>query len=190
MPVFRILLICSIVCLLSCNNAQQSTSDAAVELPFFDLKSYFTEEISKLTEQNPTVQKQVAIDGQTEEQELQNLDFEQELQSFLNADINRQAWYDKYQIDSTVVNNELAALKYTALEEDLKIRNILIEFGTQQQVKSVAIESSTESFVASSRQLLAYKESEGYSIQTSQGTAIGKTQDIKVEITFVKIKKR
>lgn len=169
--------------LASCAQAPPVATKATVQLPFYDLKTYFQNEITRLDKANLSVQKEVQINAESEVQQLDGLNYEQELKLFTNSDINKMAWFDKYEIDSTFENRALSALQYTALDEDLKTKSIQINFSANE-IDRVIIENSTESFIASSKQLLEYHPKSGYNITTSQKTKLGKNQAVSIAVQF------
>lgn len=179
-----LLLFCGIV-QFSCTTSTTTEQETRKEpKPFFDVKSYFEDQISVLEKKSPKVRKMVTIDQKTEEQELDSLNFAEELKAFIGTDINRLAWFDKYSKDSTIQNNQLLGLEYAALDEDLKVRKLSIQFSAQQEVETIQIATYSSSFVAKSKQDLIYEPLKGYSISTQQGLSVGQTQDIKVEVLF------
>ncbi len=158
--------------------------EKAPELPFFDLQSFFEAEIQRLNEKQPRLQKTVMVNDKEESQTLSRLAYDQELSVFLNSDINRPAWYDKYQIDSVRKDNQLARLEYTAQDPDLRVRKIQVHFAGDE-VSAVIIDKKTDNIVARSGQHLEYRPDEGYQIQSRQQTTISKEQDLEINVRFV-----
>lgn len=168
----------------ACSDSNPTKTINQPTTPFFDLQGFFNTEISQLQEKNPSVRKKVTINGKSEEKQLEDLDFQQELKVFSNSDINKIAWFDKYKIDSTLQREKLQSISYTALDEELKIRKIELKFTDTEKIEQIEIQSKTESFVANASQHLIYQPSKGYSIHSVQGMQLGDEQDIKVEIQF------
>ncbi|MFQ5446281.1 MAG: hypothetical protein ACE5FF_05050, partial [Saprospiraceae bacterium] len=119
-----------------------------------------------------------------EELVLDDIDFEQELKPFSEADINRPAWTDKYTIDSLFdESNALTKLTYTAIDPKLKTKRVEIDFESNS-VSKVFIENSTASAVAKTRQLLTYEPGTGYSIQSTQKVVLTSDDTFFVEVRF------
>jgi hypothetical protein len=154
-----------------------------VDGPFFNLRIYFNEEISKLKAKTP-IRKQVTVGGETEEQVLDSLDFNRELRAFSESDINKPAWFDLYRIDSISANGQLQQLQYRALEEDLRTREIDIDWMDGEQVEQIRILRRSESPLAKSKQELIYRPSEGYQIRSWQEIQFGEDTEILVEVFF------
>lgn len=137
------------------------------KLLYFDIKGYFRQELKRLAAIS-SVTKTTEVNGVKEERVIAAPDFEKELTVFINADINKPAWSDKYSVDSLFnKDRQLAGLVYAALDESLQIKQISIDF-IGGQVHKVAIQSAMNSSVADSRQQLNYRPDSGYSIESYQ----------------------
>ncbi|HMN91335.1 MAG TPA: hypothetical protein PKD70_07200 [Saprospiraceae bacterium] len=167
--------------LFGCGRAQERTE---APVTFFDLKGYFQQEIKRLETSNYSFAKTVRINDSTEHQQSQTLHFEQELTPFIQCDINRRDWLDKYQVDSVIENGYLTALRYTAQDERLRTRVLDIQF-QQNLVHSVQIKTGGQSTVAGSTQQLQYQPQQGYSIQSIQQTLLGKDKNLEINVLFI-----
>ena len=99
----------------------QSTTSKPVgglEKPYFDLKSYFENEKTRLAAIS-NFKKTTVVDGKEETKQLETINFDNELRIFAEADINRPAWFDKYLIDSILQDGNLTRIDYTA--KDVKM---------------------------------------------------------------------
>lgn len=160
-------------------------SEASSASPFYDLEAFFSSEVERLQREQPPVDKTVQLDGQSEFQQLDSLDYRDELSVFHNSDINRAAWWDKYAIDSTFSGNRLNNIRYTAEEPDLKIRSVSIDFDGGK-VSRVEIESQTDSPTAAMDRKLRYEPASGYYIETRQNVTFSKPREMIVEVEFRK----
>lgn len=172
-----------ILLISACQSAKNETQQAENEaiLVFFDLKGYFNDEIKRLNQENWSVSKKVAINNESEEKTLNSLDFAKELDVFVQSDINRPDWTDKYQIDSTLQDGKLVRLHYQALSEKLRTREIEIEF-ENEQVQKIHIKNGGNNFVAGSQQELTYLPKEGYTIKSRQYTALSKDKELSIKV--------
>lgn len=137
------------------------------KLVYFDIKEYFRQELKRLAAVS-SVAKTTEVNGVREERVIAAPDFEKELAVFINADINKPAWSDKYSVDSLFNNHrQLTGLAYAAMDDKLQIRQISIRL-IDSQVHEIAIKSAMQSSVADSRQQLSYKPDSGYSIESYQ----------------------
>jgi hypothetical protein len=145
-----------------------ATSDLPSDkLLYFDVKGYFQQELKRLASVSG-VTKTTEVNGVREERVIAALDFEKELTVFLNADINKPAWSDKYSIDSLFNGgSQLTGLVYTALDDQLQVKKISVDF-IDGAVHKIAILRAMQSSVAESRQQLSYEPDTGYRIESYQ----------------------
>jgi len=151
---------------------------------FFSLKDYFTQEVQALSSVNK-VKKTTAVNGEKEERILKDIDFAPELKAFSEADINRQAWTDKYNIDSLFSDDKiLTKLTYTAIDLKLKTKHVEIDF-KNNAVRKIFIENSMSSAVAKTRQLLTFEPGVGYSFLSTQNVILTSNDTFLVEVRFL-----
>lgn len=165
------------------SQTEQTPQQTAFDPNYFDLKGYFEQEIDRLQQANMTVRKRVTINDQSEEKTLDTLDFEQELEVFVESDINEPDWLDKYQVDSSFQDNQLTKLEYQALDEQLRTRRLEIAFANDQ-VKRIDVQKGGKSQVAGSEQRLTYLPDSGYTITSRQYTILSKDDSLRIEVRF------
>lgn len=151
--------------------------------PFFDLKAYFKEEVTRL-ENLQNVKKITNVNGNEEVLNMETIDLKSELKIFSDSDINRPAWTDKYAIDSLkTANGQLKKLSYTANDEKLKTKKIEIDF-EHTLVSKIMITKDASSAISSMNQLLTYHPKEGYLIERRQDVVLAGQNEFKVEVQF------
>ncbi|WP_316822847.1 hypothetical protein [Pedobacter gandavensis] len=69
--------------------------------PYFDLKGYFTREVTRLSREKPMVHKTVLVNDATESKDLQIANWQKELSIFSDADLNKSAWKGLFQVKKT-----------------------------------------------------------------------------------------
>lgn len=115
------LLVLAIVMLISCNIKNSNQVQQKVK-PYFDVESFVKKQIDLLSKKNAVISKEVVLNGQTETKTIENINWEKELQLFLEVDINKPVLVGSYEIikeqDKTI---------YKAKEETLKIQQIIIQ---------------------------------------------------------------
>jgi hypothetical protein len=179
-PLFALALLAA---LLHTSCEEQVAAAANQPDPFFDLEAYIEGQISDLNQEQPKVRKTVSVEGQRETQQFDSLDYRTELKTFLNSDINRKAWVDKYKADSTFEGSQLRQVTYKATGEDLKTRLLRVKFD-QDEVSDIYIENRTNSIVADVRQDLHFQPGQGYRLVTTQETVLSEEQEIEVEVKW------
>ncbi len=151
--------------------------------PFFDLKTYFSSEVSRLSGIN-NVKKITSVNGNKEILNLDSLNIRTELKIFSDSDINRPAWTDKYLIDSLKNDSgQLLKLIYSTNDEKLKTKKIEIDF-EDEAITQIIIEKNASSAISSMNQLLTYIPSKGYLIERQQDVTLGGKNEFKVEVIF------
>lgn len=175
-----------LVLLGSCEPAAETTTVAYTD-PYFSLEDYFEAEIAELTQRQQRVQKKVVLNGETEEQILDQVDFRNELQLFLDADINRPAWSDKYQIDSLYQAGKLHQIAYTTSDSTLATRAITVTFATTAvpRVEAVEIHAKMETVLSDSDKWLRYEPQRAYTIRTTHASTMSDSLQLEIVATFV-----
>lgn len=162
----------------------QSESSISLEhQQFFDLKSYFQQEQDRLSKKYSTVTKIATIDGKTEKQTINEIDFKQELSLFIGSDINKISWLDKYTVDSVMVSSQLSSVNYTAKDDKLKTQFLSVNF-QDQKVHQVKILRKNASIAAEMEQELNYNPLKGYSIENRQKTTLSDEHILRLEVSF------
>lgn len=176
----RLLPLCISCSLFACTSA---TENVTQQERFFDLSQYFNEQVTHLAAQKE-VQKEATINGTTEAQTVTNPDFQQELQLFIDSDINRTSWLDKYAVDSILnTAGQLTELVYTALEDQLRTRRVAIAFA-DNQVNQVDILNATDNVIAQTKQELSYTPQNGYIIKSFQDILFTDPRTLEVSVSF------
>jgi len=183
MNCLRLLVFCICCSCLACSNSATDTSEKQSTTRFFDLSQYFQEQVQILANEE-NIQKKASINGKTESQTIANPSFQQELQLFMDSDINRTSWLDKYSVDSTLnAAGNLTKVTYTALEEKLRTRKVAIAF-TEDVITKVDILNATDNVIAQTKQELSYTPRQGYSIKSYQDILFAEPRKIEVEVSF------
>jgi len=131
--------------------------------------------------------KKISYNSKVEEKQFpsDSLNFKEELKAFIDSDINRSSWLDKYSVDSTLnTNGELAELNYRTTNEKLKTKSVNIKFANQQ-VDQIEIQNQTGSFFSSSEQHLVYQTNKGYTIDSQQKIILFSDRVLKVQVLFL-----
>ncbi|MCO6477553.1 MAG: hypothetical protein J5I94_13060 [Phaeodactylibacter sp.] len=171
---------------LACSSCSGGEGKVGVRIPdaFFDLKGYMENEIRRLSEKQPEVRKRIAIDGRAEEKTLDSLDYKKELDIFSRSGINKVAWLDKYQVDSTFRAGQLRQVAYTSKDKSLKTHLLEVQF-SDGEVSQIHVQNRTESIVADVGQEMWYYPGEGYKLVSRQSTALTEEKKVEVEVEFV-----
>ena len=173
---FFLLIFCLLLACQTPEQKQMSESNS-----FFDLEDYFKKESEKWR-QLRGFKKSTQINGVKESQTFDTLDFSKELDMFANADINRIAWFDQYQVDSIhAEDGTLSSITYQALKPNLQTQKVLIAF-TAEQPSFIAINRLMENALMNASMLLEYHPGKSYRIQSNQKLRISEAREMIVEV--------
>lgn len=151
---------------------------------FFDLSGYLKQEIARLEQDQPSGTKRVQFDEQTDASAFQRLNYSEELAPFLDADINKVSWRDKYRADTTLQQDgQIQSIRYTALEKNLKTRELTVRYA-EGQLSDIEIRYLLKSIIAESEQHMRYRPGKGFSIEGKQGMRLASTHAMRVEVVF------
>ena len=180
----RLLLFTFLLGFLSCQSNTTTVSTASTFNAFFDLKKFFNQEISQLSNVKQ-FKKTISINGIEESQELTGLNLEEELAIFINSDINRPAWSDKYRVDSIFnEKKELVQLEYHSLDKKLKTQKLNVRY-QDNSVISIEIIKNLDNAVAKSNQVLTYFAQKGYRIHSRQALSFSETKELHIEVVYL-----
>ena len=153
---------------------------SGAKLVYFDLKAFFRSDSARLAGLNPAVVKTVTHNGVTETKTVHIGNWSQELNRFIQSDINRPAWKSSYS-----VSNSDSAVIYKALTHELKTRRIIIK-KTGEKVQWVLIYNHTKNLLYETNEKLSYFPDSLYLIEKSQHVKLMGRNDYKVQGTLPK----
>jgi hypothetical protein len=156
---FCVLVSILITLLSSCKPNGVQTGDTQ---KYFDLTGYFKADTARLHKHNPEVLKTVTHNGVTETKKVHIGNWGLELNLFIQSDINKPAWRDSYNIDSSE-----NALIYRAKTIDLKTQLIVIN-KQAGKVKWIMISNRTKNMLYETTEKLSYFPDSLYIIQKHQ----------------------
>ncbi len=131
-------------------------------LKYFDVSGYFKADTARLKKLNPQVDKTVIHNDVTERKAVYIPNWGQELNLFIQSDINRPAWKNSY----TVLNTD-SLIIYTAKTPDLRTVKIMIR-KEKNKVKWILIFNHTKNLLYETREKLSYFPDSVYQIEKSQ----------------------
>ena len=159
----RILFFISAICLTACSFSNKKKEQA---VNYYNLQKYFSEEAARLNKTKPNINKTVKHNNASETQFIKINDWAQELALFIESDINKAAWKNSYQKDSTSTK-----ITYTAKEENLRTRRIIILL-KRNKLSKISITNQTKNNLYHTKEELIYIPDSLYQIE--------KYQDVKV----------
>lgn len=147
---------------------------------YFDLKSYFEHEASRLNSEKPKINKTVNDNGKIETKTLQDTLWVKELAVFINSNINKPAWSKSY----SVVKTDTSEI-YTAIDSSLKTKSIQILRSSGDAIKSIKIVNRTSNELYDLDEWLTYSPDHFYIIERKQKAKLLKESFFKIEGRFL-----
>lgn len=136
--------------------------EEGVTAKYFDLKAYFKADAARLSSIKKTAFKTVTHNGVTESKEVKIDNWARELSLFSESDINKPAWRDSYTVQTTPT-----MVIYTATDDDLKTRGIIVN-KTGDKVKYIVIYNYTKNILYYTKEKLTYMPDSIYKIEKTQ----------------------
>ncbi|PWK77935.1 hypothetical protein LX99_02820 [Mucilaginibacter oryzae] len=153
---------------------------SGAKLVYFDLKAFFRADSARLASVNPAVIKTVTHNGVTEAKTVHIGNWSQELNLFIQSDINRPAWKNSY-----LVSAGDSAIIYSARTPELKTRRIIIK-KIGEKVQWILIYNHTKNLLYETNEKLSYFPDSLYRIEKSQHVKLMGRNDYKVQGTLPK----
>jgi hypothetical protein len=159
----NVILFVTILFLMACGpSAQQGTAPE----PYFDLKGYMEQEVVRLNQLNPTVDKIVTVNNQAERKQIKVANWTDELTVFLDADINKSAWQGLF-----TVSKSDTLETFRSNDDKVYVKSLQVE-RKNKQVTGITVLLNTKNYLYQSADTLRYYPDSLYEI--------GKQQHIKL----------
>ena len=141
----KLLILCTVF--IGCTNTETKNTSKS----YYDLANIINQQIANLSSQKPLVEKKLVIADKTETLQTKDINWNKELELFLQADLNKQSYQARYNIqqkDNTVT--------YTLKEgEDLPVKELVIEFDEVNNPKYIGAKIQTSNYLYESDKMLS-----------------------------------
>lgn len=152
---------------------------------YYDLPKCMTYQVETLERLGKNVRKQLTKDGQTQTVERGGVNWREELELFIESDINRPAWRGAFMAD-TVTLERMMVITYTTQNREIPVKRLVVTLDRQnQQCLRLTIDRKTENFLYSSNQKLFFIPGEGYTIKGHLKVPYIFESQFSVESTFI-----
>ncbi|MBI1287293.1 MAG: hypothetical protein GC178_06905 [Flavobacteriales bacterium] len=129
---------------------------------YYDLPLFINKQIDNLKKKGQWVRKHVTKDGHSHIIERGDIDWNEELDAFLESDINRPAWRGEFKTD-TIILERAYVITYKTENDQIPVKNVVVTIDKDsKQCLSVTVDRRTKNFLYSSDQSLYYTTGEGY----------------------------
>lgn len=155
--------------LTACNQEKELSSKK-----YFDLKGFSTSLVQDLKTQKPEVTKNWQIGGEHEVKTVRDIDWDKELSLFVDADLNKSAFTNSYEIS----NNQTLTIYKLKPNESLPVKAMSIKTTLPEDSKDISIKTSTSNYLFETQSDIALKTKNGklqeYSVFTIQKLFLSK----------------
>ena len=143
----------------------QPPSTNLSQKPYFDLTSFFDQQIDQLQRDSLVVLKTSEINGNTDQHQMDWTDWKREFALFYGADINKGSLIGKYKIDSVKIDSVKSQITYTAT--DISLRTRLLEVTYEKRVvEEIHIVNHASNFLSTTHEELYYQPLKNYVIKS------------------------
>jgi hypothetical protein len=171
-----VLILCMM--LMSCNSGSQTEEIKR----YFDLKGLIAKQTERLLTEKPLVIKTIAMADTSETQSIQTIDWTKELEFFTQTDLNKPAYVNSYQVDSSAMG-----VKYVLKEnEKLPVKYLNISRVGEEGIAVEALVSTDNYLYETERHLklsLNSNQVTDYQIDGFQKIVFGNKKPFKINGT-------
>ncbi len=148
---------------------------------YFDLAGLVNQQITNLSAKKPLLEKALVLEDKQEHIETRDIDWNKELELFLQADLNKQSYQLAYTID---VKDK--KLNYLLKEgEKMPVKRLTIEFDDKDLPKHIEAVMNTDNYLYESDKKLMLElvnnQLKSYKIEGYQQLFIGSKKNFSVE---------
>lgn len=153
-----------------CERTEENVCAArSSEKPFFDIRTFICERINDYETAGTQVDKAVSLNGNEETKKALSIDWLSELRPFIESDINRSAWFDAFQIDTTAVDGS-TIIRYRSEDKRIPVRKLTVQWSREGNVEAIDVISRRKNVLYTSEQTLNFQPDVSYSVKGWQRT--------------------
>ncbi|MFD0940685.1 hypothetical protein [Pedobacter boryungensis] len=155
----KLIFICAMCIFSACTLKEQ---EKIATKSYFDLESYFKQEATRLTKANQPISKTVLVNGNAEAKSLLINNWENELSSFIEADINKASWRSSFEVKKTE-----SLTTYTSNSKKIPVKKLEINY-KDNKVMAIKILVTNTNDLYTSQDSLSYYPDSLYQIKKTQ----------------------
>ena len=169
-----------IIVLTACNDIKVKPEEKI----YFSISPYIDTLVQELEHKNTGLKKAAQLNNSVDTNYTRDVNWENELSIFKEAEINKSSYHGKFDVDTTSRNGQ-QIITYTT--EDKKIRTKYLEVTKKNgKVSSIVIRLKTDNTLYSSTQDLELIPNKGFSVEGMQNIASLSVDSFRLEGVFVK----
>lgn len=149
--------------MFACTSPQQEQQAKQEQPAYFDIPAFIQTEIDSLKVKNPTVEKTVTKDKESETKSLAIKNWDNELSSFKAIDLNKPAYHGFIEVDTVD-----QVLQYAFTNPELDLSCVRISLDPQGQVKMISVEKHVKNTLYQTNEFLVYEKGNFYIVEKTQ----------------------
>ena len=152
---------------------------------YYDLPSFMSKQVENLQSKGQWVRKHVTKDGHSHIIEHGDVDWKEELDLFIESDINRPAWRGEFKVDTIDLEREYV-ITYKTSNEQIPVKNVVvtIDKDTRQCLK-LTVDRRTKNFLYTSDQSLYFTTGEGYMMKGKLSVSLLFDSEYSIDSEFI-----
>jgi hypothetical protein len=152
---------------------------------YYDIPSFIVEQANKLDVKGQWVRKHVTKDGHSHIIERGNIAWQEELDAFIESDINRPAWRGEFKVD-TISLERVDVVTYKTENKQIPVKNVVVTIDKDtRQCLQVTVDRVTDNFLYSSNQSLFFTTGEGYMMKGKLSVSFLFDSEYSIESEFI-----
>ena len=188
MKIYKYFILCTLfISGLVISGCEKETSGKSGPLKYYDIKGLIEKQIQTLEKENISVSKQSELDGEKETKTIDHINWQKELEPFIQADINKPAYVSSYRVERPDSNT----IVYTLISTDhLLVKKLIIktDSASKSPVEIKANLGSQNQLYRSEREIIASfldGKLKSYSVEGFQKLATLRKRNFKIEVTVL-----
>lgn len=176
------------LCLVLPVSCSEPESADVTQVRYFDLDDFFSQEAKRLQNLNLEIKKTIELNGKKEAHQLQIESWEQEFHVFLEANINRSAYFGSYLTDTVFSDSHSFTVRHQAKKTNLSTREIKVFHSMHdegQKIDSLFVRTHTENLLYMTAQDMWYFPKKGYSLDGEQQIRFLSPRAFKIKAEFL-----
>lgn len=158
------LFIALIFLFVSCQN-QEKEGQQEVAI-FFDIEKKVAEDIQRLYQENYALNKIVSFEGKMDTTSVAQPDWNTELETLKQLNINKNEWADKYTVDTVLVDNQ-STITYEAIKSGLPVSKMILSM-SDGEITEIFVSYGRKNILFTSKNEIRYVPFNQYEIKGSQ----------------------
>jgi hypothetical protein len=152
---------------------------------YYDIPSFIIKQANNLNVKGQWVRKHVTKDGHSHIIERGNIAWQEELDAFIESDINRPAWRGEFKVD-TISLERVDVVTYNTENKQIPVKNVVVTIDKDtRQCLQVTVDRVTDNFLYSSNQSLFFTTGEGYMIKGKLSVSFLFDSEYSIESEFI-----